>query len=239
MSEDCLYMPHPANTLRGKAQLVFRRLAYDFWRRKLNRFELAIRAHGAPTIVDVGCGPGFLLHCLVGWFPKAAVIGIDADEQLLSVAQARCKSAKLLKGDAGLVPLEDHSADVVFALHVVEHLVNPAVFFQEARRILRPDGLLIIATPNADGLGARLMKDKWAGFGDPTHISLNGPAVWRSVVKDAGFTISSDGTTGLRGVPWLGRMPLGLIHWVPTFFFGFFPWSLGEAYVCIAQRQGD
>jgi SAM-dependent methyltransferase len=167
------------------------------------------------------------------------LIGVDANEDLLQVAQARCKSARLLNGDACRIPLGDRSADIVFALHVVEHLTAPSEFFSEAWRVLRPGGHLIIATPNADGLGARLMKETWQGFSDPTHIALNTASFWRGLVTSSGFTVLRDGTTGLTGIPWLNRMPLGLIHWVPTFFFGFYPWELGEAYICVALKQGE
>jgi SAM-dependent methyltransferase len=124
-------------------------------------------------------------------------------------------------------------------LHVVEHLTAPTEFFSEARRVLRPGGHLVIATPNASGLGARLMKDKWQGFSDPTHIALNAASYWRNLVTDAGFTICREGTTGLTGIPGFNRMPLGLIHWIPTFFFGFYPWELGEAYICVALKHEE
>jgi SAM-dependent methyltransferase len=186
--------------------------------------------------VDIGCGPGFLLACLEKWFPNAELIGVDASDQLLDVAKSRCKAMKALKGDACSLPLADASVDVLFALHVVEHLPRPADFLHEAHRVLRPGGLLVMATPNPEGLGAKIMKQKWSGYSDPTHISLNGPPFWRQVLNGAGFQVTRDGTTGLSGIPVLNRMPIGLIHWVPSFFFGFYRWQLGEAYVCTAQR---
>jgi SAM-dependent methyltransferase len=60
-------------------------------------------------------------------------------------------------GDACALPLPDGFADFAFALPVVEHLPQTGQFFAEARRILRPGGLLVIATPNAVELGARVM----------------------------------------------------------------------------------
>jgi SAM-dependent methyltransferase len=229
-----MYMPHAENTLKGRAERIFRRLSYDLWRRELNRFLPKRAVLSNPSIVDVGCGPGFLVHCLEKWFPMAEVVGVDASDQLLEVARSRCERVRFLKGDACSLPLKDGSVDVIFILHVLEHLARPADCLAEALRVLRPGGLLVVATPNAAGLGARLMKHNWRGYSDPTHISLHGVSFWRGLLKSLGFRIVHDGTTGLTGIPNLNRMPLGLIHWVPTFIFGYFPWQLGEAYICTA-----
>ena len=239
MTEKCLYMPQPEGTFRAKTERIFRRLSYDFWRRELKRVGLGKLPSGECTMVDVGCGPGFLIGCLEAWFPNAHMVGVDANTDLLEIAKDRCKRSRFLKGDACQIPLKDKSADVLFALHVIEHLPNPRDFFCEAQRVLKPNGILAIATPNADGIGSRLMKDKWVGYSDPTHIALNGPRFWRTILSETGFVVARDGTTGLRGVPWFDRMPLGLTHWVPTFFFGFFPWELGEAYICAAVSRND
>lgn len=237
MSGACLYMPHPENTVKGRAQSLFRRWSYDLWRRELNGLGINRRGARKHSIVDVGCGPGFLICCLEKWYPNAGVIGVDANEELLEVARTRCRNVELLKGDACKLPLADGSADVVFGLHVIEHLPEPSEFLAEARRVLRPGGLMVLATPNAAGLGALLMKDRWRGYSDPTHIALHGASFWRGLIADSGFWIRHDGTTGFSGIPWLDQMPLGLIHWVPTFIFGFFPWNLGEAYICTAVKE--
>lgn len=230
------YMPHAENTLRGRAEKVFRLLSYDVWRRELMRSRAEQRGNGRFRIVDVGCGPGFLLACQEKWFPGAELVGVDASDELLQVAKSRCGSMKALKGDACSLALAEASVDVLFALHVVEHLARPADFLREAHRVLRPGGLFVMATPNPDGLGARIMKQRWSGYSDPTHISLNGPPFWRDVLSGAGFQVTRDGTTGLSGLPILNRMPIGLIHWVPSFFFGFYKWQLGEAYVTTAVK---
>jgi SAM-dependent methyltransferase len=233
-----LYMPRTEGTVRGNAENLFRHLQYSIWRRELRRF---IGGHSAARlrIVDVGCGPGFLLRCFARWFHGAQLIGVDQSQALLEIAQARCETMNALIGDACALPLANGSADVAFALHVVEHLEEPGQFFAEARRVVRPGGLLVIATPNAEGLGARIMGRKWIGFSDPTHISLHGPSYWSEMLDRSGFEIARHGTTGLSGIPLLNKMPLGLIHWIPSFFLGYFPWKLGEAYICVATRRHD
>jgi SAM-dependent methyltransferase len=232
------YLPRAEDTVRGKGEKLFRMLAYDVWRRELSRFGRG-QKNARLRVVDVGCGPGFLLGCIERWFPFAELIGVDQSEDLLEVAQSRCKSMTALKGDASRIPLPDGSADAAFALHVVEHLKQPDVFFAEARRVVRPGGLLVVATPNLDGLGSRLMKEKWSGYSDPTHISLHGESFWAEMFDRAGFDIAHRGTTGLSGIPGLRRMPLGLLHWIPTFICGYFPWKLGEACICVGVRRTE
>jgi SAM-dependent methyltransferase len=233
------YIPHHAqNSFRGRVKHLFNQLTYNVWKRELKRF-CKTQPDRPLRIVDIGCGPGFLLECIEGWFPAVELIGIDQSEELLGIASARCIRMISLKGDVSSLPLSDGYADVAFALHVVEHLPHPEEFFAEARRILRSGGLLVIATPNSEGLGARLRGKKWQGFDDPTHIALNGPSYWKDQLEQSNFLIERQGSTGLSGIPLLNRMPFGLIHWIPGFFFGFFPWNLGEACVYTAVRSPD
>jgi len=237
MGETSRYMPrHAEGSLLGRADRLFTTFTYDVWRRELKRFGKT-QPDRPLKIVDIGCGPGFLLGCLKGWFPGVELTGVDQNDDLLRVAETRCPEMTPLKGDATALPLPDGYADVAFALHVVEHLSHPDQFFAEARRVLRPGGMLVIATPNAEGLGARIMRKKWQGYDDPTHVSLHGPSYWNELIDNSGFAIARRGTTGLSGIPLFNKMPLGLIHWIPGFFCGYFSWKLGEAYVCVAIRS--
>ena len=194
-----LYLPREEGTLRGSAENLFRRLQYNLWGRELRRFA-SQHPSSRLRIVDVGCGPGFLLRCFARWFQCAELTGVDQSRALLQIAQSRCDGMKALLGDACALPLGDRSADVAFALHVVEHLAQPEQFFAEARRVVRPGGLLVIATPNAASLGARMMGTRWIGFSDPTHISLHPPSYWSELLRRSGFEIvrrAQDRVTGL------------------------------------------
>ena len=228
------YLPPPRGILRRNYYESFIRLAYDIWRRQI-RVIGRWSSRDSIRVLECGTGPGFLLKCLERWFPKASLCGLDIAIQLIHEAQTQTARSHFVRGSAQELPFSDTTFDLVIALHLVEHLSQPTRFFAEARRVLRGEGLLMIATPNPRGIGARLMGEGWAGWRDESHTSLNPPAYWRELIRGNGFVILKDGSTGLSGIPVFRKLPMALINWIPLFLFGFFPWEQGEAYVCIAS----
>ena len=230
------YLPPPRGTLRRAYHEFYIHLAYDVWRRQISAFG-RWSSRDSIRALECGTGPGFLLKCLERWFPKASLYGLDIDIQLIHEAQTQTARSHFVRGSAQELPFSEATFDLVIALHLIEHLPEPACFFAEARRVLRGKGLLMIATPNPKGVGARLMGKRWAGWHDESHINLNPPTYWRELIRGNGFIILKDGTTGLSGIPVFQKLPMALINWVPLFLFGFFPWMHGEAYVCVAGLQ--
>lgn len=105
------------------------------------------------AVFDAGCGDGRLAAHLVR--AGHAVAGIDAHPQ--AVAQARAAGVGAVLGDLeSSWPADDGSADVVLLLDALEHVVDPGRALAEARRVLRPDGALIVAFPNHFDLRSRL-----------------------------------------------------------------------------------
>lgn len=95
------------------------------------------------TVLDVGGGDGVLGEHL--WKKGNIVTSVD----LPSVAGRvhKCKGLLAAAGDAELLPFASNTFDVVLASEIVEHLWNPNNFFEEAHRVLKSDGSLIISTP--------------------------------------------------------------------------------------------
>ena len=100
---------------------------------------------------------------------------------------------------------------------------------------MKKEGLLIISTPNPNGIPARVLKNKWQGFRFD-HISLKTPEQWRDILLNSGFLILDDGTTLLTGFKILQKLPFALINWIPMAIFGYFPWYKGESYMVIAKK---
>jgi 2-polyprenyl-6-hydroxyphenyl methylase/3-demethylubiquinone-9 3-methyltransferase len=105
--------------------------------------------HGL-SLLDLGCGGGLLSEPLsrLGF----EVLGADAGERAVEIASAhaaragapasyRCASAEILRE-------EGRSFDVVLAMEIIEHVPDARAFVEECAGLVRPDGLLFIATIN-------------------------------------------------------------------------------------------
>ena len=108
------------------------------------------------TVLDIGCGTGGLGRLVTQ--EGGSYIGLDFYAAMLEMAQAllgelpKSRRTALVRASGTSLPLRDASVDVVAAFDVIEHLVGgepwQRAFLLEIRRVLRPDGLLLLTTPN-------------------------------------------------------------------------------------------
>jgi SAM-dependent methyltransferase len=101
---------------------------------------------GRQRIVDVGCGEGTATYLVKRLDPANTVIGIDWSA--MALAQARARGVLVVQGGIDGLPLPDASVDVVIMSELIEHLVDTDAAAEEARRVLRPGGTLLLSTPN-------------------------------------------------------------------------------------------
>lgn len=100
------------------------------------------------VIVDVGCGTGSLSARLQARYPEAKVVSVDHSEAMLEQVQ----SATTLMAEAHAIPLPDQSVDLITANFLLPWHPNFILLLREWRRLLRPDGLLMISTLGPDTL---------------------------------------------------------------------------------------
>ena len=128
----------------------------------LQRFEVARIAERLPkggTILDVGCGYGFVAR----YFHEVGAKVVSVDYPAVGGLDAlKCLTDTGIEGHylqvgSDPLPLEDNSVDVVFVGNVIEHLPNsPKPFVADLKRVLKPGGCLVMDTKNAVDVKTRL-----------------------------------------------------------------------------------
>ena len=181
-----------------------------FWHRgKLTMIDQLIRPHlGAGSrLLEVGCGAGNLLleATVSGSYPVA----LDLSMQALTFVRSRLEEASssteapngfsCTQAIGESLPLKDNTFDCVLMSEVIEHLEAPQISIREAARVLRPDGRLLVTTPNYRSFWPLMewavdrlnMAPKMAG---EQHISRFYPSSLKNLLTESGLTIEYAGS---------------------------------------------
>jgi 2-polyprenyl-3-methyl-5-hydroxy-6-metoxy-1,4-benzoquinol methylase len=146
-------------------------------------------------VLDVGCSSGYLARPLVE--AGCTVVGLEVDPDAAAVAREVCED--VLVGDVETMdlPLEPGSFDVVLCGDVLEHLRDPEAFLVRVRPFLRPEGRLVLTTPNVANWAMRLglLAGRWhytdRGILDRTHTHLFTRTTLVETLERAGYRIET------------------------------------------------
>lgn len=97
-------------------------------------------------LLDVGCGNGALLGLAGGRYEQ--MYGCDLAEKALREVSLRGMKTACADLNVGALPYKDNTFDCVTCLEVIEHVVDPLRLLRELHRVLRPQGRLVMTTPN-------------------------------------------------------------------------------------------
>ena len=115
--------------------------------RLLERLEF--QRQPAERILDLGCGTGLLSAELKKQMRKAQVIGLDSSCAMLSQLRKRSNMLRPLKmicSDFSRLPIADRSVDLVISNLSFHWCEDPLALFNEIRRVLTPDGMMLFST---------------------------------------------------------------------------------------------
>jgi 2-polyprenyl-3-methyl-5-hydroxy-6-metoxy-1,4-benzoquinol methylase len=120
------------------------------------------------ALLDVGSGAGDFISTMqrLGW----KVAGVETDGRAVERARARNLDVHLGELEGAAYPSATFNA--ITMAHVLEHVHDPRRLLAECRRILKPNGRLVILTPNSDSWGHRRFGRDWRGLEPPRHIHL-------------------------------------------------------------------
>jgi ubiquinone/menaquinone biosynthesis C-methylase UbiE len=110
-------------------------------------FRALARSTLQGTILDIGCGPGFLAAGIRRRYPALRTIGLDNNAEMVQLAtQNRLieKDVGLLRGDAQQLPLTQNSIDFIVSSLSLHHWPEAKTAFEEMKRILKPGGQFVI-----------------------------------------------------------------------------------------------
>jgi len=137
-----------------------REMAYEHW----HRYAWAAELVQGREVLDAACGEGYGSHLLAA--RAKAVTGLDIGEEAVAHARERYQRDNLRfdQGDATKLPYEDDRFDVVVSFETLEHLESQEKLLAEFRRVLRPEGFLVISSPD------RKTYSDETGYDNPFHV---------------------------------------------------------------------
>ena len=115
------------------------------------RYEFACSFVGGKDVVDLACGTGYGCMTMMKAGAKH-VIGMDISAEAVEYANDYYSNPDIsyFKRDITKTALPDHVAEVVTSFETIEHLTDDRAFITEVRRILKPNGIFIMSTPNIE-----------------------------------------------------------------------------------------
>lgn len=194
------------------------------WRRQVRIVRALLPPRVNRRVLDVGCNSGQFLASLPVDIERH---GVEASQHAAELAQRKGILVHHGLFKEGLYP--ESFFDAVTAFAIIEHLVDPAAFLREVRRLLRHGGLLAIMTGDPSSYRARLTGLKWPLYIPPAHQFFFPARCLDSRLQQldlykvrhfysAGGMIGADAPllrgalksfyAGVEFLPWINRIPI-------------------------------
>lgn len=159
------------------------------WIRRDQRHRAAFleRFRAEGTVLDVGCGLGFFLRALdpKRWDRN----GVEPMPVPYREAARSLGSNRVFNGELMAARMPPVKFDAITFWDSLEHLPNPRAVLQEAARLLRPGGIVVIGLPNFGSYQARHFGADWFGLSLPHHLCHYTRETLTRLLESCGFRV--------------------------------------------------
>ncbi|MBD1918409.1 MULTISPECIES: methyltransferase domain-containing protein [Cyanophyceae] len=147
----------------------------------------------SEIILDIACGTGEFERLLLEEHPQQAILGIDLSSEMLSVARKKLKDYAALtfrQSSVTVIPAANESFDVVICASAFHYFESPLEALAEIRRVLKPEGRVVILDWCKDFLFCRLY-DVILSRLDPAHRQCYTQAEFHRFLTSSQFSIQA------------------------------------------------
>jgi len=179
------YISH-SDTKKGLVNKVYK-IARNYtlnWKMKLLKSK-QVNGLQKGTLLDIGTGTGAFLNKAAqsGW----SVTGLEPDEGARKICQDKYNLQA--QTPEKLFDLPSEKFDVVTMWHVLEHVHQLQEYMDQIKRVLKKDGVALIALPNYTSQDAQQYKEHWAAYDVPRHLYHFSPEAVNKLTEQHGLKL--------------------------------------------------
>jgi glycosyltransferase involved in cell wall biosynthesis/2-polyprenyl-3-methyl-5-hydroxy-6-metoxy-1,4-benzoquinol methylase len=169
------------DTPEARARVAdMKRMTARYQLRQLARY----RGGQTGTLLEIGCGQGdFLVEAKHDGY---AVTGLEISPSATTLANQRLGQDQVLCGTLEQTSLEEGAFDVCVLSDVIEHTRDPRSFLNRVHGLLKPNGVVFLATPSLDSWSARFLRQNWMEF-KPEHLTYFDTKTLPNLLYRCGF----------------------------------------------------
>ena len=130
----------------------------------LHRYLFASQAAAGKTVLDIASGEGYGSAMLAQTAHQVTGVDISLEAVQHACLKYKAKNLTFSTGSCSAIPMKDHSVDVVVSFETIEHHDAHHEMMREVKRVLKPEGLLIISSPD------KLEYSDKTGYSNPYHV---------------------------------------------------------------------
>jgi len=155
------------------------------FKKRVEAIEKVVLKKG--KMLDIGCATGFFMKAARD--NKWRVEGIEISEYAASYAKEHF-GFKVYSKDFLTLSLPEKTYDVITLWDVIEHFNNPTAALIKIRKLLKPNGILVLSTPDVNSIPANLTGSKWVGYKlSDEHLTYFSIKTMTNLLEKTGFSV--------------------------------------------------